>query len=297
MLQAILRRALAALTVSLTLVAAPTMARPTQVARPALWKVSDPDTTIYLFGTIHLLPPKYQWRSAKLDKAMTDSQQLIVETLVDTQKFMAAMASLAFNTPNLPPLAERVPPAKRAALADLMRKAGVAPHAFDRMETWAPAIILLNERFKEIGLQSDQGVEVVLRSTFASKSKPLGELETTAEQLGFFDALPEKAQRQLLEGAVDDPENMRKDFQGMLAAWVRGDVPAVARTFNHDLSDSPALQQALIKRRNANWAKWIENRMTQPGEIMIAVGAGHLAGKDSVIALLQHDGYRVRRVQ
>jgi hypothetical protein len=297
MLKALLRRAVAALTLSLALIAGPVAAKPTQLARPALWAVSDADTTIYLFGTIHLLPPKYQWRSKKLDKAMTDSQRLGVETLVDGQKFMAALASLAFNTPNLPPLAQRVPPAKRAALAELMRKAGVGPQAFDHMETWAPAIILLNERFREIGLQSDQGVEVVLRSTFTSKGKPLSELETTAEQLGFFDALPEKAQRQLLEGAVEDPENMRKEFSGMLAAWVRGDVPAVARTFNHDLSDSPELQQALIKRRNANWAKWIGQRMTQPGEIMIAVGAGHLAGKDSVIALLQRDGYRVRRVQ
>ena len=37
--------------------------------------------------------------------------------------------------------------------------------------------------------------------------------------------------------------------------------------------------------------------MAQPGAVMIAVGAGHLAGKDSVIALLKKDGYRVRRVQ
>jgi uncharacterized protein YbaP (TraB family) len=78
---------------------------------------------------------------------------------------------------------------------------------------------------------------------------------------------------------------------------VRGDVNGIARTFNHDLSDAPVLQQALIKQRNANWSKWIEQRMTQPGAIMIAVGAGHLAGPGSVIALLERDGYRVRRVQ
>lgn len=83
----------------------------------------------------------------------------------------------------------------------------------------------------------------------------------------------------------------------MLAAWSRGDVQDIAKTFNRDLSASPELQDALIKRRNANWTKWIEQRMTQPGQIMIAVGAGHLAGPDSVIALLERDGYHVRRVQ
>jgi len=83
----------------------------------------------------------------------------------------------------------------------------------------------------------------------------------------------------------------------MLASWARGDVNAIARSFNRDLSGSPELKEALIKRRNANWSKWIEQRMAKPGAVLIAVGAGHLAGPDSVISLLQRDGYKVRRVQ
>ena len=296
MIKTVFRRAVAALMLSLALVAAPAAARP-PVAKPALWEVSDPDTKIYLFGTIHLLPPQYQWRSAKLDEAMTASQELVVETLVDPQKFMAAMAGLAFDTPNLPPLAERVPPKKRAALAALIAKTGQPPRAFDRMETWAAAVLLISQRFRDMGLQGDEGVEMILRKAFTEKGKPLAELESTTEQFGFFDTLPERAQRQLLEGAVDNPTAMRKEFDAMLAAWVRGDVPAIARTFNHDLSDSPELQKALLARRNANWAKWIEQRMARPGSVMIAVGAGHLAGKDSVIQILQKDGYKVRRLQ
>jgi uncharacterized protein len=296
MIRTIVRRAFAALSLSLAIVATPAAAAPA-VARPALWEVSDPDTTVYLFGTIHLLPPKYQWRTAKLDQAISGSQQLVVETLVDPQRYMAAMTSLAFNTPNLPPLAERVPPGKRAALAALIRKMGYPPQAFDRMETWAVAVAMLGERFREMGLKGDEGVEMVLRKSFTSKGKPIGELESTVEQLAFFDTLPEKAQRQLLEGAIEQPKTMSKDFHGMLAAWVRGDVSAIARTFNHDLSDSPELRQSLLVRRNANWGKWIGRHMAKPGTFLIAVGAGHLAGPDSVVALLRRDGYRVRRVQ
>jgi hypothetical protein len=57
------------------------------------------------------------------------------------------------------------------------------------------------------------------------------------------------------------------------------------------------MQQALIRQRNANWSKWIEQRMSKPGAVMIAVGAGHLAGKDSVVEMLRKDGYKVRRLQ
>jgi hypothetical protein len=83
----------------------------------------------------------------------------------------------------------------------------------------------------------------------------------------------------------------------MLDAWSRGDVKGIAQTFDRELSESPALQQDLIRQRNANWSRWIEQRMGQPGTIMIAVGAGHLAGKSSVLELLRRDGYNVRRLQ
>ena len=83
----------------------------------------------------------------------------------------------------------------------------------------------------------------------------------------------------------------------MLKAWAKGDVEQISRTFDQELTGSPELKDALIKRRNASWSKWIEQRMTQPGAVMIAVGAGHLAGPDSVISLLKRDGYRVTRLQ
>jgi hypothetical protein len=300
MLNSFFRRAAAALGLAGLLVAAPAAAKAPQSAHPALWQVSDQDTTIYLFGTIHLLPDNFQWRTAKFDQAVQSSQQLIVETIVDQKdptKVMSAMASLAFNTPNLPPLVLRVPPQKRAALAAAIAKSGYPATAFDRMETWAAAFILLGNQYRDMKLKGDEGVEAVLRNNFTSANKPIGELETNLEQFGFFDKLPEKAQDSLLEGALDDSHAAEHEFSGMLQAWSKGDVKDIARTFDRDLSGSPELANALIHQRNANWSKWIERRLTQPGALMIAVGAGHLAGNDSVIALLQRDGYKVRRVQ
>lgn len=283
---------------ALVALASPAAAKAPQ-ARPALWEVSDADTAIYLFGTIHLLPEQYRWRSPKFDEALNGSNELVVETIVDEKnpaKMMAALTSLAFS-PNLPPLSQRVPPAKRALLAAAVKKSGLPPQAFDRMETWAAAFMLLGIQFRELGLKGGEGVETVLRSDFTAKGKPIGELETNAEQLGFFDKLPEDAQRQLLEGAIETSDSAQKDLNAMLASWVKGDVKAIAKAFNRDLASSPALSDALIKRRNANWNRWIQQRMDKPGTVFIAVGAGHLAGPSSVIELLQRDGYKVRRVQ
>jgi uncharacterized protein YbaP (TraB family) len=297
MLKSLMRRAVAALGLSLLVGAVSAEARAPQAAQPALWEVSDPDTTIYLFGTIHLLPENTQWRTAKFDQAIASSQQLVIETIVDDKnpaKLMSAMASIGFAN-GLPPLVQRVPPAKRPALEAAIKKSGMPTQALDRMKTWTAALILLGPKFKELGLGG--GVEGVLRGDFTANGKPIGELESNVEQLGFFDKLPEDAQRKLLEGAIEDSKAMKADFGGMLAAWSRGDVKGIARTFDRDLSSSPALQQSLIRERNSNWSRWIEQRMAQPGAIMIAVGAGHLAGKDSVLEMLKKDGYKIRRLQ
>jgi uncharacterized protein YbaP (TraB family) len=298
MLKWFLRRVGAALGLSLLLGSAAVEARAPQPAKPALWEVSDADTTIYLFGTIHLLPGDLQWRTARIDQAVSGSQQLVVETIVDDKdptKLMSAMASLAFNTPNLPPLMQRVPAAKRPALAIAIKKSGLPPQALDKMETWAAAFILLGTKFRELGLSG--GVEGVLRKDFAAQGKSVGELESNLEQLSFFDKLPEPAQRNLLEGAIEENKSMDEEFGGMLKAWSSGDVNGIAKTFDRDLSTSPALQQALIHQRNANWSKWIEQRLGQPGAVLVAVGAGHLAGKDSVVEMLKKSGYKVRRLQ
>ena len=298
-----LKRGLAALGIATAAAgcssAATTAAAAAPAPRPALWQVADKDTTIYLFGTIHLLPSGYQWRTPRIDQAVTSSNGLVVETIIDTEKpaeIAGVMMRLGLN-PNMPPLASRVPAARQAALQAAVKASGVPMAAFDRMETWAAAFTLIGTQFRSLGLQAEAGVETVLKSSFKAAGKPVGQLETNAEQLGFFDTLPEAAQRELLVSALEQPAQAKVQFDAMLAAWTRGDVDSIAKTFNTDMSGSPDLMNALLKRRNANWARWIEGRMGQPGTVMVAVGAGHLAGDASVQRLLQQRGLKVTRVQ
>ena len=299
MLKSLLRRVVAALGIPLLLGAVPVEARAPQPARPALWEVSDSDTTIYLFGTIHLLPDDLQWRTAKFDQAVANSQELIVETVVDQQNLQSlqqAEFSLGIR-PGLSPIAQRVPPAQVPKLRAAIAKSGVPEKVFDQMKTWLAAVQLLGVQFRALGLKGSDGPEEILRQQFLASRRPIDQLETNIEQFGYFDRLPEKAQRELLEGSIEPSSAMDKEFGGMLASWSKGDVNGIAVTFNRDLSGSPELKQALLLQRNANWAKWIERRMSEPGTIMVAVGAGHLAGKDSVIEKLRKDGYTVRRLQ
>jgi uncharacterized protein YbaP (TraB family) len=269
------------------------------VPKPALWKVADRDTTIYLFGTIHLLPSGTQWRTAKFNEAAASASSLVVETMIDEknpQSAIGAMMQLAVS-PNLPPVLDRVPADKRDAMAALIKRSAMPVAALDKLETWAVAFVLIGVGFQDLGLDPNSGVEHFLKDEFTTAKKPIDQLETNAEQFGFFDTLPEEAQREFLVSVLADPAKERAQYQDMLRVWSRGDVRAMGRAFNRELGNSPALRENLMRKRNANWSRWLQQRLAQPGVTMVAVGAGHLAGDDSVIALLKRSGYSVSRVQ
>ena len=277
----------------------PLAAKTPAAAKPAMWMLSDADTTIYLFGTIHLLPKGTQWRTPAFDKAATSASDLVVETVIDEANPMAAAAEMMrlAVSPNLPPLLDRVPADKRAKLTEVATKTGVPMAVYDKLETWGAAFIMLGVTMKELGLDPASGVESSLKTEFATAKKPIGQLETNAEQFGFFDTLPEAAQRKFLESVLDDPAKGKAQFDEMLSVWTRGDVKAMGDAFNRELADSPDLRENLLRKRNANWNVWLQRRLATPGTTLVAVGAGHLSGSDSVIAMLEKSGYKVKRVQ
>jgi uncharacterized protein YbaP (TraB family) len=269
-----------------------------EAKHPALWKLADADTQIWLFGTIHLLPEGQAWRTPALDAALAGSDELVLE-VADVDDMMAsaqAMQKLG-ESPGLPPIAERVPEDKRAALRSMIAESGYPETVYDGLETWAAALPLLGVSFRRLGLDPQLGVERQIGAPFRASGKKVSGLETIEQQFSFFDTLSEDAQRALLVAVIDDSADSRAQFRAMLDAWSKGDLAGIARTFDDETQLSPELKEALMRRRNARWAEWLARRLDQPGTVFVAVGAGHLAGADSVQAMLRAKGLEAKRVQ
>jgi uncharacterized protein YbaP (TraB family) len=268
------------------------------VARPGLWRLRDKDTTIYLFGTIHALPADMKWRTPAFDAAFRSADQLMIEigNIDDTQAVGAELMKAGIAQ-GLPPLLERVPEAKRPALKAAMAKSGYPTALFNEMKSWMAAVLLLNVTMKEIGLDAEKGAERPLVAEWKAKGGKVEGFETAAEQFGFLNGLSLQGQAKFLEAAADSPEAARKEFAAMLKAWRTGDVAGIAHSFDDETNMSAELRDVLMKKRNARWAQWLAARMAKPGTVFVAVGAGHLAGPDSVIALLARRGLKAVRVQ
>ena len=122
-------------------------------------------------------------------------------------------------------------------------------------------------------------------------------LETAEQQLGYFGSLSQQAQLQFLGSTIDELPKLETTMATMVDEWAKGDPEALAREMNESLKDSPEVAKALLIDRNARWAEWVANRMKSPGTVFVAVGAGHLAGADSVQAQLAKLGVKAERVQ
>lgn len=267
-------------------------------AEPALWRVADADTTIYLFGTIHALPEGFEWRDARVDRAIDEADELVIETLIPEEPEAAARMLIAMGMAGAqPPLVERIAPEERAVLRAMIARSAVPEFVLDRLETWAAALMLVGVVLADLGLDAESGVEEALEARFAAAGKPIAGLETPREQLGFLDSADEGAQRELLASVVDDPAATRANYQAMLDAWSAGDEAGIAASFEDDLRRSEPLREALLVRRNANWARWIAERMERPGTAFVAVGAAHLVGRERVQDFLDEAGIVAERVE
>jgi uncharacterized protein len=283
---------------SATAVTPPKLDLPVAGVKPALWSVSDPDTTIYLFGTIHMLPKDFDWQTPAFEKAAAEADELYLEVVDMEDEQASARRFIRMSvSPGLPPVTERVPANRRARLKLMIDLAGTNVATISQFESWAVALSLAQSSIRDLNVSADYGVERILGDKFRALKKPVLGLETSEQQLGYFDGLPEAAQRVFLVSLIDEQTDVRKSFEDMIAAWSSGDEQKIALSFDDELALSPELTETLLRKRNRNWADWLVKRLDQPGIVMVAVGAGHLAGTDSVQSLLKARGLTVTRVQ
>jgi uncharacterized protein len=265
-------------------------------ADPALWVVRDADTTIYLFGTVHMLKPGLRWFDEGVKQAFDASGELVLELVLPPEAEMQAMVAELGMDPAGAPLPDQLPAAEAAKLRATLPGFGLPADALDHAEPWLAATMLSSAPLRQLGYDDKDGAEQVLSAAARAAGKPVVGLETAREQLGYFDALPIAAQRRLLIETIDDLPQAGATIDRMVAAWRAGDADGLARLMNEDLARSPELAQALLIRRNRNWAGWIAQRMDKPGTVFLAVGAGHLAGGASVQAELAKRGLKAERV-
>lgn len=272
-------------------------AAPAQDADPALWVVKDDDTTIYLFGTVHVLKPGLSWFDEAVKTAFDESDELVLEMVEpDPQTMQSLVMRMALDTKG-PALSEKLPADKRDAFAKAATEVGIPSAAMDRFDPWFAAVTLTVAGLPKLGYDPESGAERVLSAAAKSAGKKVIGLETPEQQLGYFDALPEPLQVKFLVSTIDDFPKMGSEIEKMVTSWSTGNPTALAEAMNEGMRDTPEVAKVLLADRNIRWADWISKRLDEPGTVFVAVGAGHLAGADSVQVQLDKRELTATRIE
>lgn len=287
-----LKRGLAALAI---LTASAVAAFPA-AADPALWVVRDEDSTIYLLGTVHVLRPDTVWRSPAIDRAMAEADALWIEVEADDP---AAMKPLVrkYGLDPANPLSGKLTPEQKARLDAAAAGMGASGAALEPLRPWLAGLTLSIGPLVKAGYDPASGVESRLKAAARDAGKPIRTLETLEQQIGFFANLPPAVELAFLLSALDEMDSGPAMLDALVAAWSAGDMEALNELMVSEMAaDYPELYQALLVRRNKDWAGQIQTLLGGKGVSVIAVGAAHLVGDDSVQAQLLARDIAVERL-
>ena len=168
---------------------------------------------------------------------------------------------------------------------------------FSVLETYKP--LLAASTIMESGM-SCEGVamEQLIMQEAQKYKKRINGLETMASQMAIFDSIPYKLQAQQLlkyiESEGKDNEG-DKEYEQLVDAYSNQDLEKLAKLINDSDMGGERFQEILLNRRNRNWVEKLKGIMPSKA-VTIAVGAGHLPGKNGVIQLLRKEGYTVKPV-
>ena len=300
-----MKRVLGATTALALLFGAPAVAQTTPAATtaaatvdadPALWVIKRGNATVYLFGTVHVLKPGLSWFDEEVKAAFDRSDRLILELPdVDEAASQPLVLKLATDTSGVP-LTQKLPAADRAAYEKALAGLGIPTAAFDKFEPWFAAINLGLIPLLKLGYDPNSGAEKTLLAAAKKVHKPVAGFESLEQQLGYFDTMPERLQVKYLGETVKDLPKAGETIDTMVAQWAKGDPDGLDKTLNEGLNAQPELAKLLLADRNKRWAVVIDDLLSRPGTTFVAVGAGHLAGKDSVQNQLKRYGITATRV-
>ena len=194
-------------------------------------------------------------------------------------------------------LTEKLPAADRAPYLAALAKLDLPAAALDRADPWLAATQLSLIPVLRSGYDVTNAPETVLAAAAKAAGKQITGLETAEQQIGYFDNLPEDLQIKFLASTLKELPKVNETLATMVADWSAGKPDRLGKTLNEGMRETPEIGRVLLAERNVRWADWVAARMAQPGTVFVAVGAGHLAGKDSVIAQLKRRRLQAKRVK
>jgi hypothetical protein len=279
--------------------------------RPAMWRLADADTSITIFGTFHILPEGFRWRTPLFDRVVAEVDEVVFESRDDDETSEGETAEsaeelrfveLMMRYRPAQPLSQRISERNRPKLTRMLHLAGIEAGEVEYAPPLITMFAIADASAEAEGSLRDFGVETVIEAEFKASGRPISAIEDPIAVLENLLALDENKVVAMLDEGFDEWDGCALVEPGATDwatehGWAQGKLDDSSIK---EMMEDPffkAFYQVLLVDRNRAWSEWLTKRMEQPGNLLLAVGAGHMEGPDSVILMLEERGLKVERIQ
>ena len=255
------------------------------------WKVSGKDLKkpSFLYGTFHLLCEEDIHMSDPLMNAISAVDTIYMEMDMDDPTMMLS-AMMYMNMKDGKTLKDLYSPEEYKRLESYFSDSLKMPMMlFQKMKPYF-LVALLYPRMMDCPTPS--GVEQEIIKLAKDAKKEINGLETMQLQASVFDSIPYEWQARELMNNIDSFPKYKKEFDGMVKMYKNQQMDSLEKTISKSEFGGEEYSEFLLGNRNRNWVEQLSTKMNK-SSLLVAVGAGHLPGKDGLIDLLRKEGYTV----
>ncbi len=271
--------------------------QPSTAPKNCLWEVETSTNRVFLLGSLHLLKSDAYPLATEINTAYSVSPQVVFETDMGAMLDPAVQARMLNMGlyPEGQSLLQNISGDMRIALQKRMADLGLPLEQFVRFKPWFLAVTLTTLELQRLGFSPLNGIDVHYYGRALADEKKIDFFEPIDYQLDLLGNMSADNQNAFLGQTLKDLEIAAEMADDMMRYWQKGQVDKLYSLLFKSFEDYPEIEDRLLLQRNKDWVKKIETMLGEPENIFIVVGAGHLVGPQSVVALLKQKGYKVKQ--
>lgn len=267
-------------------------------AQSSVWQVSNGDDSLWIGGTVHILPKSEMPLPKEFAMAYEQANTIVLETALpdpnDSAAQMNMLKSLSYTGEE--DLIQNLSPEVKTKLQNKLAEFGANLMELNKFRPAMISIILLSMELQKHNL-TGEGVDAYFAKQATLDNKTTQYLETLEFQLQMLKQLGTNNTDDFINRNLDELDNYDKQFKAMINAWRAGDLDELSKTLiERTIEEDPEAYKQLIKNRNATWLPKIEAMFNNGRSEFVLVGAAHLAGVDSLLTQLEQKGYKVTQI-
>lgn len=280
-------------------VSVPAKAQDDLNAKPAIWRLERGDASLYLLGSVHLLPDNINWYGGSIEQIVNDADEVVFEVHLTPEKESRSTQIVLANGifQNGDTLNNHLEPEEYETLISLAQSYGIPGSAISSFKPWYASIVLSVSAIVKQGWNPNSGVDKSIEKIAAVQNKTISELETVEFQMSTLYDHPLDVQAAMLKDTLVQLKDINAVTLEMVDAWASGDAERMNVAFLEPMKLQEEIYEKLVLQRNSNWIPVIEKLFAKDQVTLVVAGVAHFIGDDGVIGMLEEKGYKVIRVQ